>query len=135
MAVLEYNRILIRKIETFWKIKTFADVTCENIADFDLFLRRTVNSQPTLYKWHSAFKSYIVDAMNRGLCRSNPYLQFKVSKGKSRTPVYLTEPELKAVLNFAPPTDRLQRVKDLIRFDGKRLCVLRSKIECLCKKF
>ncbi|MDR1454662.1 MAG: site-specific integrase [Tannerella sp.] len=115
-ATLEHHNILIRQIEQFGRIKTFADLTYENIADFDLFLRRTVNSQPTLYKRHSALKSYITDAINRGLCRNNPYLQFRVQKGKSRTPVYLDESELKKMLEYVPLNEKLQKVKDLFVF-------------------
>ena len=77
-AILEHHSILIRQLEAFGKFHTFADVTYENISDFDAHLRQTITSQPVIYKRHCAFKSYIVDAVNRGLCKSNPYLQFKV---------------------------------------------------------
>jgi site-specific recombinase XerD len=116
MTTLAHHRILINKIKSFGKFKTFADITYENISDFDAFLRKTVNSQPTLYKWHNAFKSYIVDAINRGICKSNPYLLFKVQKGKSRTPTYLIEDEIKKIMNYEPAVERLQKVKDLFLF-------------------
>jgi site-specific recombinase XerD len=116
LATLEHHRILINKIKTFGKFRNFSDVTYENVSDFDSFLRRTVSSQPTLYKWHCAFKSYIVDAVNRGLCTSNPYLLFKVQKGKSRTPTYLTEGEIKKIKEYEPEMERLQKVKDLFIF-------------------
>jgi site-specific recombinase XerD len=116
MATLEHHRLLINKIKSFGKFKTFADITYENISDFDAYLRKTINSQPTLYKWHGAFKSYIVDAINRGMCRSNPYLLFKVQKGKSRTPTYLIEDEIKKIMKYEPVVERLQKVKDLFLF-------------------
>jgi site-specific recombinase XerD len=115
-ATLAYHRIFINKIKSFGKFRTFADITYENISDFDTFLRRTIHSQPTLYKWHSAFKSYIVDAINRGLCRTNPYLLFKIQKGKSRTPVYLIEDEIRKIQEYGPAMERLQKVKDLFIF-------------------
>jgi site-specific recombinase XerD len=115
-TTLAHHRILINKIKSFGKFKTFSDITYENISDFDAFLRQTVNSQPTLYKWHNAFKSYIVDAINRGLCKSNPYLLFKVRKGKSRTPTCLIEDEIKKIQEYKPEMDRLQKVKDLFIF-------------------
>ncbi|MDR1258618.1 MAG: phage integrase SAM-like domain-containing protein [Tannerellaceae bacterium] len=73
---MSHHGVLIRQIAEFGKIKTFADVTYTNIAEFDGFLRRTIQSQPVLYKRHNTFKSYIVDAINRGLCKSNPYIKF-----------------------------------------------------------
>jgi hypothetical protein len=79
-SILEHHNILIRQIEQFGKIKTFSDLTYENIADFDLFLRATIKSRPTLYKRHNTFKSYIVDAINRELCKTNPYMQFKIPR-------------------------------------------------------
>jgi site-specific recombinase XerD len=115
-AILERHNILIRQIEAFGKFKVFADVTYENIADFDLFLRKTINSQPVLYKRHSAFKSYIVDAINRGLCKQNPYIQFKVVKGKSKDPTFLDETEIKKIQDFIPENEKLQKVKDLFIF-------------------
>jgi site-specific recombinase XerD len=115
-AILEHHNILIRQIEQFGKIKTFSDLNYENIADFDLFLRRTIQSQPTLYKRHNAFKSYITDAINRGLCRSNPYLQFKIQKGKSRSPICLDESEIEKILLYNPENEKLQKVKDLFVF-------------------
>jgi site-specific recombinase XerD len=96
-AVLEHHNILIRKVEEFGRFRVFSDITYENIADFDLFLRKTVSSQPVLYKRHSAFKSYIIDAINRGICKSNPYIQFKVQKGKSKAPTFLDESEIEKI--------------------------------------
>jgi hypothetical protein len=84
--VVQHN-VLIRQIESFGRFKTFDDVTYVNVVDFDAFLRHTITSQPVIYKRHNTFKSYIVDAINRGLCKYSPYVQFKVPRGKSKTPV------------------------------------------------
>lgn len=116
MAVLEHHNILIRQIEGFGRFRVFADVTYENIADFDLYLRQTITSQPVLYKRHCAFKSYIVDAINRGICKTNPYVTFKVSKGKSKAPTFLDEAEIKKIQDYTPENSKLQKVKDLFIF-------------------
>jgi site-specific recombinase XerD len=115
-AVLEHHNILIRQLEEFGQFRTFADLTYENIADFDLFLRKTITSQPVRYKRHCAFKSYVVDAMNRGICKSNPYIQFKVLKGKSKAPTFLDEAEIAKIQNYCPDNEKLQKVKDLFIF-------------------
>ena len=115
-AVLEHHNILIRKIEEFGRFRVFSDINYENIADFDLFLRKTIDSQPVLYKRHCAFKSYIVDAINRGICKSNPYIQFKVQKGKSKAPTFLDEIEIKKIQEYTPDNEKLEKVKDLFIF-------------------
>jgi site-specific recombinase XerD len=115
-AILEHHNVLIRQIQEFGRIKVFSDLTYENIADFDLFLRKTIHSQPTLYKRHSTFKFYIVDAINRGICKTNPYLQFKVPKGKSKSPTFLDESEILKIQEYVPGNEKLQKVKDLFIF-------------------
>jgi site-specific recombinase XerD len=114
--VLEYHNSLIKRLEEFGKIKVFADLTYENIVDFDAYLRNTIKSQPTLYKRHSALHRYIKEAINRGLCKFDPYLQFKVKKGKSKDPVFLIESEIKKIIEWIPVNDRLACVKDLFLF-------------------
>jgi site-specific recombinase XerD len=115
-AVLEHHSILIRQIEEFGKFRVFSDITYENVADFDLFLRKTITSQPVLYKRHCAFKSYIVDAINRGICKYNPYIQFRVPKGKSKEPTFLDESEIKKIQDYIPDNEKLQKAKDLFIF-------------------
>jgi site-specific recombinase XerD len=115
-AVLSHHGVLIRQIAAFGKIKTFADVTYTNIVEFDGFLRRTIQSQPILYKRHSTFKFYIVDAINRGLCKSNPYIQFKIQRGKSRPPTFLDEDEIRRIMEYKTDIARMEHVRDLFVF-------------------
>lgn len=116
-SVLEHHSILIRQLERYGKISTFADLTYKNIDGFDKFLRETINSQPVLYKRHNAFKHYIEKAIKLGLCKSNPYDEFKVEKGKDlKTPVFLTEEELQKIKDFAPADEKLDNVRKLFLF-------------------
>lgn len=114
--VLEYHNSLIKRIEEFGKIKVFSDLTYENIVDFDAHLRITIKSQPTLYKRHSTLHRYIREAINRGLCDFDPYMQFKVKKGKSKDPVFLIESEIKKIKDWEPVSDKLENVKDMFIF-------------------
>ncbi|BEG98094.1 site-specific integrase [Bacteroides sedimenti] len=119
-STVEHHMVLVRKLEAFEKIRTFDDVTYENIADFDLFLRKTISSQPVLYKRHSALRDYIKTAVKKGLCETNPYgsgeMQFDFGKGKSKEPVFLLEHEIKKIQEYKPLTESLERVKDLFLF-------------------
>jgi site-specific recombinase XerD len=116
LAVVEYHNSLIRRIEEFGKIKTFNDITYANIVDFDRHLRLTIKSQPTLYKRHSALHRYILDAINRGLCSFDPYLQFKIQKGKSKDPVFLEEWEIRKIQEYIPINEKIGHVKNLFIF-------------------
>lgn len=115
-AVIEYNNSFIKRLEEHGKIKTFEDVTYENILDLDAHLRKKINSQPTLYKRHNLFKGYINEAIKRGLCKNNPYDLFKLVKGKEPERTYLTEDEVQRILRYKPNTEKLQKTKDLFIF-------------------
>lgn len=114
--VLEYHHSLIRRLKEFGKIKTFSDFTYQNIVDFDTHLRKTVKSQPTLYRRHSALHRYIKEAINRGFCKFDPYLQFEVKKGKSKDPVFLIESEVEKIKKWKPVSEKLEHVKDMFIF-------------------
>lgn len=116
-SVLEHHNILFNAIENYGKIRLFSDLTYKNIDGFDKHLRRTINSQPVLYKRHNAFKRYITKAVKLGLCKSNPYDEFKYTKGKDlKEPVFLTEEELRKIIDYIPESDKLKRVKDMFIF-------------------
>lgn len=125
IRVAAHHQTLIKRIEQFNKIKVFSDFTYGNIVDFDSFLKTTGSdreslSDVTAYKRHSMLNSYIKEAINRGLCKYNPYGSFKPKKGKSKDPVYLTEFELEAIMKCkienVAEGGRLAKVKDVFVF-------------------
>ncbi|MFV0539179.1 MAG: tyrosine-type recombinase/integrase [Dysgonomonas sp.] len=118
-SVLEYNNSFIKRLEEYGRIKTFADLTYSRIEDFDLHLKKTIKSQPTLYKRHSLFKGYLEKARKRGLIERNPYDEFTFKKGKSDDPVYLIESEVKQIISYKPrgaAKESLERIRDLFIF-------------------
>lgn len=117
LSVVEYNNSFIKRLEEYGKIKTFSDLTYNNIVGLDTTLRKYITSEPTLYKRHSLFKGYIQEAINRGLFKgSNPYLLFKNKKGKSKDPIFLTEEEVLKLKEYSPDYGYLERTKDLYLF-------------------
>ena len=112
----QQHSIMINQVEAFGKMRTFSDLTYNNIADFDVFLRKTITSPPVLYKRHLCFRSYITEAINRGLCKGNPYLQFKLHKGKGKNPTFLNESEIRLILDYTPEIQKIQHVKDMFIF-------------------
>lgn len=116
-AVLQYNHSFLKRLEEYGKIKTFDDLTYENILGLDKTLMETIVSEPTLYKRHSLFKGYIQEAINRGYFKgTNPYVFFNNKKGKSKDPVYLDEREIELLKNYTPNYGYLERAKDLFLF-------------------
>lgn len=119
MSVLEYNNSFIKRLEDFGKIKTFKDVTYNNIEELDLYLKKYIKSPPTLYKRHSLFKGYIERARKKGLIKMNPYDDFELRKGHSEDPIFLFEEELNKIIKYKPSgpmKDRLERVRDMFLF-------------------
>lgn len=132
------HRALLNGLIRFGRITHFKDITYANIADFDVFLRQTLRSQPTLYKRHKTLSSYIKEAIRREYITQNPYDEFQCKKGKSKTPVVLDEAELKRIMNYQPTHEKIEKVKDMFLFqcltglayaDMQEVC--KSKISCI----
>ncbi|MDR1224486.1 MAG: site-specific integrase [Tannerella sp.] len=116
-ATFAHHSTLIRQIERFGKIRTFADVTYSNIVDFDFFLRENgIKENSTLNKRHSIFRRYIKRAVYMELCRKDPYTEFKMPSKKGKNPTFLEEYEINLILEYVPLNDKLQHVKDLFVF-------------------
>ncbi|GHT43355.1 hypothetical protein FACS189438_0360 [Bacteroidia bacterium] len=50
------------------------------------------------------------------MCKSNPYMLFKVPKGKDKTPTFLNEAEIKQIQDYNPVNEKTGHVKDLFIF-------------------
>lgn len=99
-------------------VKSIDDLTPENIAAFDRWLRKTGphREQTTLHNYHKRIKPYINEAVRQGLLDESPYTRFKDVRGKAkeRRPLLDYELERLEALNL---TDRnLQRARDLFVF-------------------
>jgi site-specific recombinase XerD len=116
LSTAAHHKVLIRQIESFGKIRTFQDLTYENIYDFDVFLRKTIRASSTLNKRHTNLKHYVQLAINRGLITVNPYANFKMPLKKGKDPTFLFEDEIKKIIDWIPVNDRLAYVKDLFLF-------------------
>jgi site-specific recombinase XerD len=116
-ATLEHHSALINQIEQFGKIKTFSDITYENINDFDFFLKKNgVKENSTLNKRHSTLRRYIKQAIYMDRCKKDPYTEFKMPAKKGKDPVFLEEYEIEKILGYTPLIAKLQQVKDLFIF-------------------
>lgn len=115
-GTLKTHKTLLLGLVRFGKIKHFKDITYPNIADFDVFLRQTLKSQPILYKRHNTLNSYIKEAKRRKFVTENPYDEFKIKKGKSKDPVVLSESEIKKIIDYKPTSTKIEKVRDMYLF-------------------
>lgn len=110
------HKSLFHALNRFGKIVHFKDLNYANITDFDVFLRKTIKSQPILYKRHNTLRNYIREAIKRELMTNNPYNEFSFKKGKSKDGIALDEIELKKIIDYKPTCERLQKIRDMYLF-------------------
>lgn len=97
-------------------IRTIQDVTPENIARFDRWLRLKDREQTTIHNYHKRIKVYINEAIRRGLLDVSPYTKFKDVRGKSKERVALNELELNRVRTVELTDPGLIKARDLFVF-------------------
>lgn len=113
-----YNRF-IRSFIKWNKIKTFEDINESSIILYDKYL--TKSKLKPYSKWnnyHRFLNSFILDAINEGYLKKNPYNNVKIEKDKSNEGLskYLTPEEFERIRNTEMNTLSLERVKDLFIF-------------------
>lgn len=99
-------------------IRTFDDLTPENIKKFDTWLKKQDpdREQPTIYNYHKRLKPYINEAVSLGIIEESPYLRFKVERGKHKPKEALNEEELAAVRSLELSDESLSKARDLFVF-------------------
>jgi len=121
-TVKHYISLRTRLIE-FGKIKQWADVTTENISEFDAWLhkRRLGNGEAitdaAVYKYHKCMKAMLNRAVTFDKIDRNPYDRLKFKRGETENIEYLTEDEMKAIVNLKVPTGtQIEVARDLFIF-------------------
>lgn len=113
-----YDRFM--KFFLAWgKIKQFSDITDTSIILMDEEL--AAKGMKPYSKWnnyHRFLNSFILDAIDEGLIKRNPYKRIQIEKDKSNGGLnkYLTMEEFEKIRNLQPSTPYLERVRDLFIF-------------------
>lgn len=114
-----YERFL-KWLKAWGEIRHFSDVTDENIVKMDAALANT--GMKPYSKWnnyHRFLNSFILDAIDDGFLKRNPYKWVHIRKDKdSGLSKYLTLEELQAIEKAKMPTASLERVRDLFVFQS-----------------
>jgi len=113
-----YNRF-IRLFTAWGGIKEFEDINDKNIIDYDKYLSST--GMKPYSKWnnyHRFLNSFILDAIDDGYLKRNPYKWLNIEKQKISHGIdkCLTPNEFKRLKNTTMITASLERVKDLFVF-------------------
>ena len=113
-----YSRF-IRLFSTWGKIKNFTDITEENIILYDKYLRnRGMKDYSKWNNYHRFLNSFILDAIDAGYLKKNPYRWVNIEKGKDTYGIdkCLTPEEFTRIRKVELPTDSLRRVRDVFVF-------------------
>ena len=114
-----YDRF-IRWFEAWGKMVTFADITQANVIAMDAALvERGMVEKSRWHNYHRFLNSFILDAIDEGLMRKNPYksgINIKKVNDRDGLSKYLTKDEFERVANVKPPTNFLTHARDLFVF-------------------
>lgn len=116
-TIERYDRFL-KWMRSWGQMIFFADVTDANILKMDEKLRST--GMKNYSKWnnyHRFLNSFILDAVDDGYLRRNPYKWLHIQKDKTKgIEKYLSPEELMRIETAEMPTESLERVRDLFVF-------------------
>lgn len=115
----DHRMVALRNLEQFGKIKTFADLTPNNISKYDEWLRsdpsQPKRSDTTIKDYHKTIHRYVMRAFERGIIERDPYRSVTIKHGKNKERTPLVEEEL-LVLRNLHLTGKLEKVRDLFIF-------------------
>lgn len=113
-----YNRFL-RWFEQWGGMKTFADITEANIIKMDEALGDKMKPCSKWGNYHRFLNGFIIDAINEGIIRKNPYKSLHIKKDKNSDEAlekYLTKEEFERISTMELPSDYLRHARDLFLF-------------------
>lgn len=107
------QRKLVSVLKEFGGIVAFSDLNAAGIAKLDNYLRGRGLKQTTIWSYHKVLKTYVHTALRMELLAKDPYLNFRVERGKSEWGRFLTEEEVQRIMEAPMPTASIERVRDL----------------------
>ena len=123
-GTLKRYKTLSKRLHEYGEMRTWKDVTVENITAFDVWLRgrlyRSLHlSDAGRHNYHRTLRHLLYIAELYGKIPFNPYsrLRGKFKRGDHPTPEYLTDDEVAKIMKFEPTEGSLmEQAKDLFVF-------------------
>lgn len=128
-GTLKHYRTLMVRLEQWDALKSWRDVTVENVMRFDSWLRNDAPidtrllrdgavrmSTSAVYTYHKCLRALLRRAERVGKIERNPYnlLQGQFKRGEKENVEYLTDEEIQAILDFRPlRSSPLYKVRDM----------------------
>lgn len=91
-TIRHYN-VTLNLLESINPDLRFGDLTPDFLMKFESHLRKKGAATNTIWRYHKDLRKFINDAKKSGLNIDNPYLHYKVSKGRGKR-IWLTEAEV-----------------------------------------
>ena len=121
-----HYELLIDRLKKFGKLRSWSDLTVENIYEWDIWLHNLANvnsrkdegvlSTGTIHNYHKHLKAMLNRAVMFGVIDSSPYARLvgKFGSGEDENIEYLTEEEMQLILDTHPvPGTQMETVRDL----------------------
>lgn len=105
-----------KHLVAFGKIKRFDDLTIQNVRKWDQYAKSRCEKQSGVYNYHKALKVFSREAFADQLIQIDPYLSFRLDRGKQAERRYLTREELEKLESTEIPNRSLARVRDMFLF-------------------
>ena len=102
-----------RILRQYGGFEHFSDLTFANVRGLDDWLRKSGIKQTTIWGRHKIIKSYINEAIRFGKIERSPYIGFKMERGRSEDGRYVTEDEMRKIMECEIPAS-LEKVRDLM---------------------
>ena len=123
-GTLKHYRTVLTRLVEYKRIKSWSDLTVENIYSWDSWLHGlTTNGNPisdaAVYNYHKCLKALLSRAVKCDRLESNPYdkLRGEFKRGEKENIEYLTEDELQRFEQLVVPVgSRMAKAKDIFIF-------------------
>lgn len=108
----------LTQMRKWGKIKSFSDVTEQNIYALTEYLNSRKLKQSTICGYHKNMKLFIGEAIKRGYMGENPYQRYNITidRGDPCTDRFLTDNEVERLSKVKLPTESLEKVRDMFLF-------------------
>ena len=107
----------LQLLERFGRLKTFRDLTVENIRLLDQYITKEAKRcQPTIHNYHKTLRVYINRAIQLGIIDENPYEHYRVRRGSYKERQVLSDYELHQLREVELKGYSLNTVRDAFIF-------------------
>lgn len=116
-GTINHYESMFHFLEGWGKLTYFSDLTERNIRLMDSELTARGLKQSTRWNYHKCLKFFILQALEDGFVKRNPYTHVDIKRGQDKgLSRFLTPNEFEAFKDCILPTECLRKVRDLFLF-------------------